>query len=263
MQNITDSWISNTIGCTVLQGLFADAAMNVPDGYAYRPWAYPGLDHGKAVLTTDAQLDCYIHAYGRMHIYKLWKALGLLSPDSVMDGFEIVDWGCGQGLATLATLAWLGRHCSNAATPRRVVLLDLSEAALYRAKRLVERKLRGRRVNVEAVRTNLSAATCSEKASRHNSPVVIHLLSNIVDVPNICLEAMAEAISGSQSKSYVVCVGHCGTAMPAANFSRLLDMRGAQLLHRENVSDGAVLNTGHHFGWDITVMQRDSMAKAA
>lgn len=263
MQIITDSWISSTTGYGILQDLFTDAARNVPDDYVRRPWSYPGLDHGKAVLTTDAQLDCYVHAYGLMHVYKMWKALEHLPLADVMDGFEIIDWGCGQAIATLTLLALLERQSPMPATPRRIVLLDLSPYALCRAKNLVERGLCSRGVDIEAVQTDLAAARCSAKASQYTPPMVIHLLSNIIDVPKVRISAMADVISTSQSKSYVFCAGHCKTDTYAMDFSQHLEHRGALLLHRENVECGAVLPTGKPFGWDITVMQCDSAAKAA
>lgn len=258
------SWISNNTGCRILMALFAIAAKNVPVGYADRPWSYPGIDHGKAVLTSDAQLDCYIHAYGLMHVYKIWKALEHFPLDKVRDGFEIVDWGCGQGIATLTLLAWLRKYCPEVATPSKVTLLDASNAALYRAKCLVKRRLRSRGVDILAVPTDLSITNSSEKNSHPRSPVVVHLLSNIIDVPRISINAVAKAISRSQNKNYVICTGHNATTQYSLYFSQLLNMHGAKLLHRENVTDGAVLeDTRHRFGWDITIMQCGNLANSA
>lgn len=42
----------------------------------------------------------------------------------------------------------------------------------------VNRKLRNLKIDIAAVSTDLRATTCSEMASRHRSPVVVHLLSN-------------------------------------------------------------------------------------
>ena len=263
MQNITDSWISNTIGCSIIQELFADAARNVPEAYSSYPWNYPGLNHGTAVLTDNVQLDCYVHAYGRMHVYKMWKALESLPLDALKDGFEIVDWGCGQAIASLTLLAWLEKKCPEFATPHKVTLLDLSEVALYRAKSLVERRLLGQSVDIEAVSTDLGAAICAEEARKHSAPVVVHLLSNIIDVQSVRKPAIAEAINASASRHYVVCVGHHATKVDADSFQGLLDAHGVQLLHRENVQYGAILNTGKLFGWDITIMQCKSVAMAA
>ena len=34
----------------------------VPEEYKSQPWAYPGLNHGTAVLTNEEQLNAYIAA---------------------------------------------------------------------------------------------------------------------------------------------------------------------------------------------------------
>ena len=72
MQISRESWIRKNTWCRVLNALFRLAAENLPSGYANRPWRYQWLDHGKAVLTSAAQLNCYTHAYGLMHVYTIW-----------------------------------------------------------------------------------------------------------------------------------------------------------------------------------------------
>ncbi|MBQ7618172.1 MAG: hypothetical protein IJS50_04790 [Desulfovibrio sp.] len=263
MQRVTDSWIESQVGCRLIQGVMANAARNVPKEYLLTPWKCEGLDRGKAVLTTPTQLDCYVLAYWHMHIYKLWKAFEHLPPLTESLGFEIVDWGCGQAIATLCLLAWLEKYSPHAQSPSKVTLLDVSTDALRRAKPLVQCKLRGRASELEDVPIDLSLADCTTEALRPSSKVVLHLFSNIIDVPRMCLEAMAEAILRSSEKSYVICVGHGQTAAAAEKFRQLLGQRSLELLHKENVRSGAELENGHPFGWDITIMQRARQAKAA
>ena len=47
----------------------------VPLQYRSRPWQYPGLNHGTAVLTTEEQCNAYIAAYGNMHQGKINEVL--------------------------------------------------------------------------------------------------------------------------------------------------------------------------------------------
>ena len=65
------------------------------------PWA--GLDHGVKLLSNDEELAQYLVAYGAMHRDKLNAAF-----DTIQNPLEyfskeviIIDWGCGQGLATM------------------------------------------------------------------------------------------------------------------------------------------------------------------
>ncbi|MBQ7608847.1 MAG: hypothetical protein IJU76_12910 [Desulfovibrionaceae bacterium] len=49
------------------------------------------------------------------------------------------------------------------------------------------------------------------------------------------------------------------TDLSTTTFSKKTDR---YMLHQESVSDGAVLDTGHHFGWNITLMQCGSLSQA-
>ena len=77
------------------------ARNNVSDENKARPWYCNGLKHGTAVLSTEDQLCCYIAAYGEMHKQKIDKALERFPFKNLDSDFEIVDWGCGQGLASI------------------------------------------------------------------------------------------------------------------------------------------------------------------
>ena len=263
MPIITNSWLKKTTGSRALEELFAMAADNIPTGYANCPWIYPGIDHGKGILENDAQLNCYIHAYGLMHVCKLWKALEYLPLDAVCNGFEIIDWGCGQGLATLTLLAWLKKYFPERSIPQCVTILDLSSAALSRAQNFVGHSLFGNQVGIEAIPIDLSQLNYAREAYPRSSKPVVHLFSNIIDVPRICHTAIAQVISESKNQSFVVCVGHHATANDAAHFSRILGIHHATSLHHENTPYGAQLSNGKQFGWDITIMQYARMAKAA
>ena len=71
-----------------------------------KPWDY--TEHGKKVLQTENELNAYIAAYGEMHIVKCRAALQNFPFDNLnMYSYEIFDWGCGQGLATLTLLDML------------------------------------------------------------------------------------------------------------------------------------------------------------
>ena len=53
----------------------------VPLQYRSRPWQYPGLNHGTAVLTTEEQCNAYIAAYGNMHQGKINEVLDKIKND--------------------------------------------------------------------------------------------------------------------------------------------------------------------------------------
>ena len=83
----------------------------VPDPFKSCPWAYRDcegrtLEHGTAVLETEEQCSAYMAAYGPMHRHKLIRALdeNEFPYKNLNNGVEIYDWGCGQGIGTVAII---------------------------------------------------------------------------------------------------------------------------------------------------------------
>lgn len=165
---------------------------------------YENLGRGKNILEREPELLRYLYSFGNMHQKKIQIALTRLGNlfDLVGDGCTIVDWGCGQALATVCFLDELRRR-GIAESPERVVLVEPSRLALengnfhiglYGVKDvvLVNKKLD------DVVQSDVYAET----------PVTVHLLSNILDVEDFDLKHLAQIISGSsQGEQYIVCVG--------------------------------------------------------
>ena len=64
------------------------AKENVPSSYKERPWQCPGLNHGTATLENEAQLCCYLAAYGDMHKGKLDCAISQFPFKNIDSDFE-------------------------------------------------------------------------------------------------------------------------------------------------------------------------------
>ena len=107
----------------------------VPLQYRSCAWLYPGLDHGTAVLTTEEQCNAYIAAYGNMHQGKINEVLDKINTnDFINTDLQIIDWGCGQGLATICLFDFFNKHNVNLDLVKKVILIEPSEIALSRAK---------------------------------------------------------------------------------------------------------------------------------
>ena len=105
----------------------------LPVRYRNIPWMYPGLDRGKALLEDDGQACAYIVAYGEAHKKKLEQAFENFPYHILQQGYEIIDWACGQGLASVCfhdLIERLGRISA----PRKITLIEPSEFTLARAK---------------------------------------------------------------------------------------------------------------------------------
>lgn len=110
----------------------------VPVSFLNRAWEYRDnlgrtLEHGTAVLETEEQCCAYMSAYGPMHRHKLMRALdeNEFPYSDLAGGIEIYDWGCGQGIGTMAVVEnFVSMACSK--TPK-VVLEEPSDVARDRA----------------------------------------------------------------------------------------------------------------------------------
>jgi len=95
------------------------------------------LEHGKKELTTHEEMCQYLFSYGTMHEskihYALEKAINKFDSDIFENEVTIIDWGCGQGLATLCFLDYLNSHNINIRV-NKIKLIDPSSRVLERAK---------------------------------------------------------------------------------------------------------------------------------
>lgn len=178
----------------------------VPDEYKGRPWSVPGLSHGTACLSNDAQLCCYMAAYGEMHKGKMQEILGKFPYKNIDDNLEIIDWGAGQGLGTVCVVEAL-RMFGLESKLQKVTLIEPSKAALDRAKLHVQCAVK-EDVYIETLNYFLPKAPDNELTGIHiEEPICIHVFSNILDIPSVDLKELAFLVSSSGYRHYFLCVG--------------------------------------------------------
>ena len=199
-----------SIATLSLNDIIKTAKLYVPEAYKRCPWNYPGLNHGTAILENEAQLCCYLSAYGEMHKGKLGCALQKFPFNKLDKNIEIIDWGCGQGLASIYMIDGL-RYNNLIDKLQKVTLIEPSKAALSRAKLHIEQAV-GDDVYIEAVNCFLPSTTPliggDVIGGLHiEEPICIHLFSNILDIPVIDLKELAYLVSSSGYRHYFVCVG--------------------------------------------------------
>ena len=86
-------------GCHSFDDILAVSRAFVPVEYRHCPWVV--TKSGKAVYDDEAVLACYISAYGALHQAKINHALRGFPYRELTNDFEVFDWGCGQGLASV------------------------------------------------------------------------------------------------------------------------------------------------------------------
>ena len=177
----------------------------LPPEMRNRPWEY--TDHGRKVLTNDEELNAYLAAYGEIHIVKCRAALQNFPFDDLqMYAYEIFDWGCGQGIATLTLLDML-RERNKLSGLKKITLVEPSLPALTRAKQWAE-MFAGPGVEIVALNKFIPSSV-EEKMDEAlcKTQVSINLMSNILDIKSLSLKWMAEKTSSLAARNYMVCVG--------------------------------------------------------
>lgn len=189
----------------------------VSDRFKSCPWCYTDgqgreLNHGTAVLETEEQCCAYMSAYGPMHHHKLMRALdeNEFPYSDLTDGVEIYDWGCGQGIGTMAVIEKLRQH-NMLGKLRKVVLEEPSDVARDRAILHVTKALEDYHADVVAVSKYLP----SDYGDNSNSittinveqPIAIHIFSNILDIEAVSLKGVSKMITSSGKKHIVLCIG--------------------------------------------------------
>lgn len=180
---------------------------NIPSEYSGCPWKYPGLNHGTAVLTTEEQCCAYIAAYGSMHQSKINEVLDNIKVDDFRNNdIQIIDWGCGQGLATVCLFDFFNKKNIPLELVKRVMLIEPSEMALQRAILHVSAYIGYDHAKIASIKKFLDDVNSDEIKSEH--PITIHLFSNILDIPSIDLLRLSNVIKNNlNGQHYFFCWG--------------------------------------------------------
>lgn len=202
----------------------------LPASMKEKPWEV--TEHGRKVLQNEDELNAYVAAYGEMHIVKCKAALQNFPFENFdVYPYEIFDWGCGQGLATLTLLNMLQER-GKLLRLKRIYLIEPSEFALKRAETWVKQFV-GPGIDVVSVNAFIPnerdaimpEVTCSSKIS-------INLFSNILDIRSLNLSWLAFKTASLANTNYMICIGSkfvqntntrisdfCGYFMPSDYFS--------------------------------------------
>lgn len=190
-----------------VDNIFAVATELVPKGHKSRPWEI--LEHGTKVLTSEIELNCYLTAYGEAHKRKVLKALEGLPSDAFLANFEIIDWGAGQGLASMVFIDWL-RAYNRLDLLQRITLIEPSIHALSRAKFTLKEMLKEEDIEVVAINKFLPGDPKSDDQVNQvlvNEKVCINFFSNILDIQTVELKGLSQLISKIGVKNFVLCIG--------------------------------------------------------
>ena len=215
---------------TDLQKIISRAYENLPNEKRTKPWTF--LNHGVDLLKNEDELNCYLVAYGKMHEEKIHTALSTLTnlKEIVKSKYQIIDWGCGQGLATLCFLDYIKEDLNNK-QPQSITLIEPSNPAITQAEKYIQTFTK---VNTtKLIEKKLDEVKLSE--IKITEPVTINFFSNILDIESINLEKLADLIKYNlKGEQYFVCVGPMNANSTRIDtFAKLLHCTEEQLIGKE------------------------------
>jgi len=204
------------------------------------------LERGCKVLTKEHDLISYMVIYGWMHYRKMMKALENF-PVSILNGIKIgvYDWGCGQGIGTLAILDYL-RMNRIQDDVSNIWLLDPSEAARNRACHFIQEFDE----HIPIHKSSLDFARLGGSPPRSfDTDVDIHIFSCVLDMNLVNISTLARYVmKSSDRKKVFVCVSprYSNTKNRFKAFKQSInDICGNISLISENYDDFVC----HGFNW--------------
>ena len=165
------------------------AARNLSPDKLISPWL--GLSHGVKLLEDEEELNKYLCAYGEMHKEKINLALESITDPTefVNKELTIIDWGCGQALATVCFFDYL-HGLGLIPNIKKIILVEPSRAAMKRAEFHVSKYVDASKISVKNV--YLNDIQVDDIATRDG--LVLNFFSNILDIDSVDLNHLSSTI---------------------------------------------------------------------
>ena len=167
------------------------------------------LERGTAVIDNDQQCDQYIALYGGLHFHKLYAAFGATNfPYLNRKNVEIIDWGCGQALATCVLIEYLAKM-GIMPDISAITLVEPSASAMKRGHRFIRRLLQLNHyaeIPIRAVQSRINDLQ-SRDLNSCKETIKVHLLSNILDIDTFHLPSFYNLlISSFRGVNRFICI---------------------------------------------------------
>ena len=140
-----------------------------------------------------------------MHKAKLYSSFNKVISQLNNETINIIDWGCGQALATSLLIDYIKEKSLNIDISN-IILIEPSSLALSRGLLHIS-VLKENKIDIKAVNKDIDSLTSSDLVI-HNQNITLHLFSNILDVEFFKLNKdFLDKISSSQKGlNYFICV---------------------------------------------------------
>jgi len=156
-------------------------------------------------LICEKEAIFYTVAYSWQHHQTMQSLLSNIDVTSnIAQKIRVIDYGCGQGVASLAYMDYLAEKGVAQESEFEVHLIEPSEVSLNIAKRLVRRlaDIHGMRVTIHTQQCTLADAT---PALASDCSETVHLLGNVLYIASVqgALPALAQKINRYAGKNFL------------------------------------------------------------
>jgi len=163
------------------------------------------LNKGEVIIDDENLLYKYLLSYGPMHKAKLYEAFDFILPKLNNFTVNIIDWGCGQALATILLREYIAEKQLNI-TIEEIIFIEPSKMALSRALLHLD-VIQKSNTKIQAINKDFDCLE-HQDIKFDNKNKVLHLFSNILDIESFKLNtSFFEKISKNiESDNYFMCV---------------------------------------------------------
>jgi len=161
------------------------------------------LDRGRAVISSVDELDQYLYSYGLM-TKSQWARL-VPNVDISAVKLRVVDYGCGQGLASALLFDDPGFGMAARAAVTEAILIEPSTVALARAKAVFACYCPSAIITgISKFLDNVTSLELGGASQAHT----IHLFSNVLDIDQFDHVSIFEKILQIKGKHSVLVISH-------------------------------------------------------
>ena len=159
-------------------------------------------NRGVTPLAYEQELFIYFRNYGNMHYAKMISSLEAFPLIIFGKDIEIIDWGCGQAIATISLFEYLKERYIT--IKPRITLIEPSKIALKRAS--LHCKIFNPDSQIKTVCKYLDELEIEDIATKSEN-IKFHLFSNILDIELFSMSNLLRLISSTQKGiNYFICV---------------------------------------------------------
>ena len=146
---------------------------------------YNNLQRGEKIIDDERLLYKYLVSFGNKHKDKLYSSFEVIIENIKNEKFDIIDWGCGQGTATMLLLNY-AKERDITLDIDNITLIEPSSLALSRALLHID-VLKQKNYNVKAINSDLDCLNENNLQTQSNNKT-LHLFSNILDIESFTLD---------------------------------------------------------------------------